>query len=107
MEDTDLNAFIKDSKKFIKIKAGETFVGVYHGHSIITDPFDNSDSHTKKKTVQYRLQENGSEKILPWRCGQFRVADDFVVKKISGGTKISIQRIGDTATSTRYVITVL
>ena len=99
-----LDQFIKDNKKFIKIKAGETFVGFYRGYVVGRDPFD-KDLENPKDTVVYRLEEEGTNKVLTWNCKQSRVAEDMA--KIPVDSKIKIVRTGGGTNDTRYVITVL
>ena len=100
----DLDTFIKDNKKFIKIKAGETFEGFYRGYIVGKDPFDKN-IENPKDTVVYRLQEEGSDKILTWNCKQSRVAEDM--NKIAVNSKIRIKRTGEGTSDTKYQITVI
>ncbi len=97
----DLETFIKDNKKFVKLLSGQTFEGFYRGYVVGKDPFDKN-IENPKDTVVYRLQEDGSEKILTWNCKQSRVAEDM--SKIAVNSKIRITRSGSGANDTRYTI---
>ena len=100
----DLQSFIKNNRKFIKINPGESFEGVYRGNVIAPDPF-NKDLEIKKEIVIYKLQEDPDGPVLGWNCKQIKVAQDF--DKIEIGKKVKITRTGAGTSDTKYTITVI
>lgn len=93
-----LDTFIKNNRQFIKIKAGETFRGVYRGfEQVVVTSFGQ-----KKEAINYLLQEHGTERVVPWQSSSLAVADKM--KNFSVGEEIIIKRTGSTATDTKYEI---
>lgn len=92
----DLNSFIKKNRKFIKIKDGESYSGIYRGYKIHPSRFDMS-----KDTVSYMFEDIETGKILPWDSNSGWVAIEMI--KYKEGDLLVLTRVGD-GTSTKYTV---
>ncbi len=92
----ELNDWAKKQSKAIVLDDGETFVAVYRGYKISTNPFD-----TEKEIVVYRLEfvQDGQNVVKGFRSTSGKAARFF--DKIEDGEKISIRREG-IGTETKY-----
>lgn len=96
----DLDTFIRENRKFLKIKSGESFTGIYKGYAVVPDPF----SPDGKEKVAYRFQDLSDKVVRSWTCGQAKVAEDM--KKIMADEIVKVTRAGATAKDTSYKIEV-
>lgn len=92
----DLNSYIKNNSKFLKIEDGQTVTMVYKGFSIIPDRFN-----AGNETVQYLFLDPTTNKTLPWSKSSTRVAAQMA--KIPVGETVTISRLGE-GTETVYRI---
>lgn len=91
----NLNDFVKDNSKFLRLQDGETFEGTYVGYKVTTSTFD-----PDKETVVYKLRyEDGKE--VYFQTGSTAVASIF--SKFKGGERVKVKREG-TGTATKYKI---
>jgi hypothetical protein len=95
----DLKTFVLNNKKFIKIKDGETFRGIYRGHQIGRSRFD-----PEKEIVSYGFWQPGMDegKIARWEAGSTAVAEAMM--KISVGEEVEIHRTGSGTNDTKYTV---
>jgi hypothetical protein len=93
-----LDSFIKNNRKFIKIKDGESFRAIYRGYKLITSMAFGEE----KDVVVYLLQEKGVDHPIGWQNGSISVAEQM--KRFSAGEEIVIKRTGSTAKDTKYEI---
>lgn len=96
----DLKTFVKDNQKFLKIKSGETFVGVYLGFAVGPNRFD-----PDKESVSYKFKYTDSEKTIIWNNGSTKVAD--MMAQFSQGETLQISRTGSGTNDTKYEIIAL
>jgi len=92
----DLDKFINENTKFLKLEDGESWKGTYLGSKVIPNKFD-----TEKKTVEYQLGTKEGYG-LTWTNGSIRVARAF--KEITETDTVSIKRIGIGQNTTYEVI---
>ena len=95
---SDLDKFIQENQKFIKIKTGETFEGIYRGCKQHQDKFN-----PEKTTISYMFEMPITGKIIPWTNGSMKTA--VKMKKFTEGDYLHVERIGDGAKTTEYLIT--
>ncbi len=93
----DLNQFVKDNQKFLKLGDGDTFVGKFLSYSVGINRFD-----PEKEIVNYKFQYKDDEKTVFWGTGRMDVAMSF--SKIKPGTMIKITRTGSDKNNTSYKI---
>lgn len=93
----DLKSFIKNNRKFVKIKDGETFNGIYLGCA-----FGPSRFGSDKEVARYRFKYTDSPVEVSWECASTTVAEKM--QNFSVGEELSITRKGATATDTKYEI---
>ena len=92
----NLNDFVKDNSKFLRLSDKESFEGVYKGYKVGPSHFD-----PEKETVNYKLAYDDGKAVF------FQTASVAVAKifgKMKGGEKIKITRHG-AGTKTQYKIT--
>lgn len=97
----DLKTFVKDNQKFLKIKDGESFTGVYVSYVVGPNRFDPEG----KETVSYKFKYTDSEKTIIWNNGSTKVADEMA--KFSPGETLEIKRTGSGPSDTKYQIKAL
>ncbi|HYF34339.1 MAG TPA: hypothetical protein VD994_03525 [Prosthecobacter sp.] len=97
----DLKTFVKDNQKFLKIKSGETFVGVYVNYVVGPNRFDPDG----KETVSYKFKYLDSEKTIIWNNASTKVADTMA--QFSPGETLQISRTGSGPSDTKYEIVAL
>ncbi len=93
-----LDSFIKNNRKFIKIKDGESFRGFYRGFKVITTIAFGEE----KESVIYMLQEDGVDHPVGWQNASTGVAEKM--KQFSPGEEIIIKRSGSTAKDTKWEV---
>ena len=91
----NLNDYVRDNSKFLRLEDGEFFEGVYVAYKVVTSKFD-----PDKETVVYKLRYDDGKETY------FQTASVAVAKtlgKLKGGEKIIIKRHG-IGTNTKYDI---
>lgn len=97
IQSNSLGSFVKNNRKFVKLKDGDVFMAIYKGYRIVPSRFD-----TEKETVQYKFQYSDSTGIVTWENGSTSVAE--VMSSIKEGAMIQIKRTGSDAKKTKYEI---
>lgn len=91
----NLNDFVRDNSKFLRLEDGESFEGFYLTFKVTGSKYD-----PEKETVIYKLRyEDGKE--VYFQTASVAVAKTF--GKLKGGEKIKIKRKG-AGTNTQYLI---
>jgi hypothetical protein len=91
----NLNDFVKDNSKFIRLDDGESFEGTFKSFKVVSSQFD-----PEKETVVYKLAYlDGKESF--WQTSSVRVAKLF--SKFKGGEIVKITRHGK-GNETKYEI---
>lgn len=98
MQSRDLDSFIKNNKKFIKLNDGESFEGTFKGVAIGISRFN-----PDKEVVIYKFTQPGSETVLSWENTSVKVAEEMKTK-VPVGENCKITRKGSTAKDTSYII---
>ena len=98
----DLRTFILNNKKFIRIKDGESFRGVYRGCQFGPSRFD-----PEKEVAAYLFWQPGMDegKVARWEATSTRVAEDM--ENVSIGEEIEVSRKGSGPNDTKYTITAI
>ena len=91
----NLNDFVRDNSKFLRLTDGESFEGYYKGYTVTQSQFD-----PEKETVVYKLAYDDGKGVF-FQTASIAVAKTF--GKMKGGEKIRITRKGS-GTKTQYVI---
>ena len=92
----NLNDYVKDNSKFLRLANGETFEGTYVTYKVTGNKFD-----PEKETVIYKLRYDDGKETY------FQTASVAVAKifgKFKGGEAVKIKRQGE-GTNTKYQIT--
>ena len=92
----NLNDFVKDNSKFLRLSDKESFEGTYKGFKVTQSTFD-----PEKETVVYRLAYSDGKQVF-FQTASVAVAKTF--GKLKGGEQIRIIRHG-AGTKTQYAIT--
>lgn len=95
----DIDTFLRDNMKFLKIENGETVTLVYKGYSVVPDKFNDG-----KEVISYLFSFPNSDKTISWNKGSMVVAREM--RKIPVGETIQIKRTGE-GPKTTYDITVI
>lgn len=93
-----LRSFIKNNRRFVKIKDGESFRCFYQGFKVTRA----MSFGEEKEVVVYMVQEDGVDHPIGWQTTSVKVAEDM--EKFSPGTEIIITRKGSTSNDTKYDI---
>jgi hypothetical protein len=92
----DLNSFIKDNRRFLKLKDGETVRVIYRGYKVAVNP-----QEPDKELVLYQIQFPDAQQVMSWKSASIVVAEKMAT--ISQGEEITITRHGE-GTETKYEI---
>ena len=90
---SDLDNYIKENAKFLRVGDGESIVLIYKGYSVVDDRFNPG-----KKVVSYLFQYTDSDKTIPWNKSSSKVAVQMA--KFAPGDKLKISRLGEGPAST-------
>lgn len=91
----DLEQFVKENTRFVKLEDGSTFTGKLMGMKRITNKFDST-----KQAMEYEFETN-DKRLVTWTTGSLKVARE--VLKYKPGAILAITRHGE-GTQTKYKI---
>lgn len=89
MSHDDLKSYAKDSRKFLKLEDGESYVGFFVGHKKVPDRFRISEDPTATTFIYTFKDANG--KMLEWTKNSGKIAE--MMAAVPHGSGISITRI--------------
>lgn len=93
----DIDTYIKNKMKYLKLASGESFTGVYMGFTIGPNRFK-----PEEEIASFKLKFTDSDKTIVWNCGRMDVAK--VMAKKSIGEVVKITRSGSGQKDTSYTI---
>lgn len=81
----ELDDFIARNQKYVSLKDGESWKGVYQGFTMGINSFGN-------EAIYWKFKPIGKDNIVTWQCGQTGVAVEM--KKFKKGDCLKITRRG-------------